>query len=100
MDKKNTGKLGRYCEMVATLWLLRQGYEVFDNVSPNGPIDLIAVHPSTGEVIKIDVKKLSVSGRKYVAGAVRRTDLGVVLLYVHGDECYWTKEAALEAFNS
>lgn len=47
---------GRFAEVRAHLWLLEQGYEVFDNISPCGPADTIAWNHDTGEVLLIDVK--------------------------------------------
>lgn len=53
IDKKHKGTLA---ELVVSSWLLEQGYEVFRNVSPHGPIDIIARHPITGLLDLIDVK--------------------------------------------
>lgn len=47
---------GAYNELVATVWLLKQGYDVFRNISAHGPIDLIAVNRISGETILFDVK--------------------------------------------
>lgn len=51
--KKHKGALG---ELEVTCWLLKQGYEVFRNVSPFGAADIISRNPSTGELTLIDVK--------------------------------------------
>ncbi len=56
MDKKHKGATS---ELIATTWLLKQGYEVFRNVSPHGKIDIIAIHPDTGEILYIDVKTIA-----------------------------------------
>ncbi len=53
MDKKHRGA---HSELVATAWLLSQGYEVFRNVSPHGIADVIAVNFAAGEHLWIDVK--------------------------------------------
>lgn len=37
------GMTGAHNELLATVWLLKQGFEVFRNVSAHGPIDLIAM---------------------------------------------------------
>ena len=58
MDKKHKGAAS---ELIATAWLLKQGYEVFRNVSQHGKIDLIAIHPETDEIKSIDVKTLAES---------------------------------------
>ena len=48
---------GAHNELVATVWLLRQGYEVFRNVSMHGAVDLVAI--KDGKVELFDVKKSS-----------------------------------------
>lgn len=52
MDKKHKGSLA---ELLACAWLLRQGYEVFRNVSQHGVADLIAWQPNT-EPILVEVR--------------------------------------------
>ena len=54
MDKKHKGA---FAELKATAWLLQQGYEVFRNVSPFRPYNIIAI--KEGIMEKIDVKTLS-----------------------------------------
>jgi hypothetical protein len=49
----NTGKKGAIAELIASAWLLKQGYEVFRNTSQNGIFDIIAI--KNNEVKKIDV---------------------------------------------
>ncbi len=34
---------GAIGELIATIWLLKQGYEVYRNVSASGKFDLIAI---------------------------------------------------------
>jgi|SRR5579864_1212852 len=46
--------LGAQSELIAAAWLLDKGYEVFQNVSPHGHIDLVAIR--NGSVYMIDVK--------------------------------------------
>ena len=50
-----TATLGTKNELIAAAWLISQGYEVFRNLSPVGPVDLIAMQKD-GKIIKIDVK--------------------------------------------
>jgi Holliday junction resolvase-like predicted endonuclease len=57
--KVNTSHVGRLAEMRAMVWLVDQGYEVFDNISRTGPIDIVAVKKATGEILLLDVKKVS-----------------------------------------
>ena len=49
-------KVGDVNELKATIKFLKEGYWVFRNVSPKGPIDMVIVNEKTGEVRKIDVK--------------------------------------------
>ncbi len=46
MEKKHKGAAS---ELIATVWLLKKGYEVFRNVSSHGTVDIIAKNPKTNE---------------------------------------------------
>ena len=50
----STHKRGAINELVACTWLLKQGYQVFRNVTPDGRIDIIS--EKDGVLTKIDVK--------------------------------------------
>jgi hypothetical protein len=50
MDKKH---IGAHSELAACAWLLRNGYEVYRNVSPHGLVDVIAT--KDGKIYKFDV---------------------------------------------
>ena len=52
-DKQKVGDISAHR---AVIKFLKEGYWVFRNVSPRGPIDMILVHEKTGNVRKIDVK--------------------------------------------
>lgn len=52
----SNGTKGAVAEYVASIWLIRQGYDVFRNMSPNGIADIIARKWSTDETLFIDVK--------------------------------------------
>ena len=52
-DKQKVGDIN---EHRAAIKFMKEGYWVFRNVSPKGPIDMVLVHEKTGEVRKIDVK--------------------------------------------
>ena len=49
-------KIRDISEHKAAIKFMKEGYWVFRNVSPKGPIDMVLVHEKTGEVRKIDVK--------------------------------------------
>ena len=83
---------------MATVWLLKHGYEVFRNVSSSGPADLVAWDTITGEKLLIDCKKLSTNiqkGKEYQGWGSRSEEqakMGVWLLVVDiktGD-CFWS----------
>jgi hypothetical protein len=51
-------KKGTLSELVCTMELVREGYDVFVPVADRGPVDLVAVHHVTGNIRLIDVKTL------------------------------------------
>lgn len=66
IHKKHKGSLS---EHIACIWLLKQGYEVFRNISQAGIADILAFKDD--EIIKIDVKTAMVnqkSGTVYCSG--------------------------------
>ena len=80
---------GQHSEFVAAAWLIKQNYLVYIKTQDNDPIDLIAVDRETGEVLKLDVKSVSIrkSGPKKGYRISRivsdyQNQLGVKLLYV------------------
>jgi len=75
-------------EMTATIWLMTQGYQVFKNVCPSGPIDLIAIRDT--EIIRIDVKTATL--KRQADGVMRynaafltqeQESIGVKMLLAH-----------------
>jgi hypothetical protein len=79
MDRKH---LGSYNEMIATLWLMERGYEVFRNVSAHGLIDLVAL--KDGVFTKFDVK-MAYSQVQPVKLTQAQMDAGVIGLKVYPD---------------
>jgi hypothetical protein len=51
VDRKH---IGAHHELIAIIWLLKQGFEVFRNVSQHGIIDIIAIKGN--ETLRLDVK--------------------------------------------
>lgn len=76
----STGHKGAQSELMACAWLLEHGYDVFRNVAPTGPIDLVAFDWKTKSIILIDVKSVA-SARP----SPEQKDLGVTFLYVMPD---------------
>jgi hypothetical protein len=56
MQKHDKGTLS---ELICTKELVLEGYDVFWPVADRGPVDIIAIHPATGNIRLIDVKTLS-----------------------------------------
>ena len=86
MDQKH---IGAHNELLATVWLLKRGYEVFRNISQHGDIDLIAL--KDGKAIHLDVKAAQYTVDGY-PGTVkikpRQIEAGVKVLMVYPDgEC-------------
>ena len=50
---------GLESEFIAASWLTKNNYTIYWKTQDMDPIDLVAVHRSTGKVLKIDVKTAS-----------------------------------------
>jgi hypothetical protein len=72
---------GAWAELVACGWLLKEGYEVYRNVSDRGLCDVLATR--NGEYFKFDVKII----KETVVAKLSRaqTESGVLLLGVYHD---------------
>ncbi len=111
-DQAHTHRQGAYSELAAAVYLLKQGYEVFRNLSPCGPVDLVAIRDD--EILQIDVKSTRIyrhwrgpdgakatnhdrrfsvqPSKKRTKAQIRR---GVRILYVVGDVCGFSIEELL-----
>lgn len=83
---KHTDK-GVIAELLGITWLVDKGYWVFQNMAPQGPIDVIAVHQKTGKILLLDMKTLSrdKSRGNCIRSRILSTkarELGVQLMYV------------------
>lgn len=78
---------GAMNEMLASGFLLARGYDVFRNVSSQGPADLVAVNWDTGERLNIDVKSaaFSVGSRDGRETLERAAKLGICIMVVGND---------------
>ena len=89
---------GAICELTACAWLLKNGYEVFRNVSPTGKADLIALKDN--QTILIDVTKAkkyydkdgNLSFGKNVIKEKKCNKFNIKVLYVLDDYCFFAKE--------
>jgi|TARA_R110000803_G_C11736907_1_gene290461 hypothetical protein len=80
----------------AIIHFLNEGYLVFENISEQGPIDIIIVNPENGKATFIDVKtnkpKLhNKSGDQGGKLKPKQKELGVRLCYVKGEEVWLPK---------
>lgn len=81
---------GMMSETKAQFKLLKQGYHVYVNYAGSGPIDLVAVHPDTGEIRLIDVKTLSKrkdGSRIHRVPKQHQKEIGVEIMEIDIDEC-------------
>ena len=83
---------GQRSEFLAAAWLISINYLVYVKTQDNDPIDLVAVHRNTGDVLKLDVKTVSFrkTGRRKgdrINRVVNKNQkkIGVTLLYVYND---------------
>ena len=82
---------GQRSEFLAAAWLISINYLVYVKTQDNDPIDLVAVHRNTGEVLKLDVKTVSYRKTGRVGYRINRVlnkhqkKIGVTLLYVYPD---------------
>ena len=89
---------GQHSEFIAAAWLISKNYLVYFKTQDCDPIDLVAVHRTTGRVLKLDVKTVSIrkTGPKKGCRINRvinncQKKIGVKLLYVHNDgRCSFT----------
>lgn len=90
MKRRNWNKhASARSELIAAAWLLKNGYEVFKNVSAHGIIDIVAI--KDGTVLLLDVKtKNSRLSKEQAAAGVK------FLIYDENDNCYidWNPKAA------
>lgn len=93
MEKKYKGSAS---ELIATVWLLKKGYEVFRNVSPHGTVDIIAKNPRTAECIFIDVTTIMKHKRKdgsisynYIKNIDNNPYINAVVVDIEANKVYW-----------
>ena len=90
---KSTSSFGTYGELFVCNYFINLGLEVFRNISPTGPVDIVVLNTETGKSILVDVKAAR-------SGYIRKCD-GVLtypveiklrednvwqILYFHGED--------------
>lgn len=81
LSKVERKHLGAHNELFATAWLLREGYEVFRNVSAHGAVDIVAIKDGVVEMLDVKAKQYNTIVRLTAA----QRELGVKLLAVYPD---------------
>lgn len=62
MDSNHShNRIGDITEVSLASQLMAEGWEVFRNMGSDGPVDMIALNPFTGEVRYIDAKRPSIT---------------------------------------
>lgn len=83
-----TAQIGAVSELEMCAYYIREGYEVFRNVSASGPADIIVWKPETGEFHIIDIKSYvnSTAPGNYITNEERKRDFKVkVVPYNYND---------------
>lgn len=84
---------GAVAELKACAWLLKNGYEVFRNVSATGKADLVAYKDD--ELILIDVttgrfKRDGITHAEYFSKEKKAYENNIKVLYVYNDYCIFS----------
>lgn len=98
MDKKHKGARA---ELLAITFLLKEGYEVFRNVSPHGLIDIVAL--KGGVSVHFDVKTAQITsdgGKRLMARlSLEQVSAGVKCINVYDDDAVvidWSPQASFK----
>jgi len=84
------GMKGTISELICARELVQEGYDVFTAVADRGLVDIVAIHPVTGNIRLVDVKTLSrrtadnTKIQRYITPAQKR--IGVEIIEVDLDE--------------
>lgn len=88
---KSPSSFGAYGELFVCNYFINLGLEVFRNVSPAGPVDLVIYNTETKKSLLIDVKStrsgyIKANGvQSFPTGPKFRDDGVWQILYVHGE---------------
>lgn len=96
---------GAINELIATAWLMKQGYDVFRNQSPRGRADLVATKWDESGWLAVDVKSEGFDldgftpmneGQRQAALAYRESDIRYLVVKDTG-ECFWYDDVQSQA---
>jgi hypothetical protein len=91
----NTSKKGAAGELIACIWLLRKGYDVYRNIAPSGKVDIIALKGSIVHYIDDGfITKNSYDNypdtKKHIAAQYQKENKNIKILYVlDNGSCVW-----------
>lgn len=100
---KSCSSFGAYGELFACNYFIGLGLEVFRNVSPAGPVDIVVLNTETNKSVLVDVKAtrsvyIRTDGTlKFPNGPKLRDDGVWQILYVHGDNAVRLPDGFWEA---
>lgn len=101
--KHSPSRVGDISEMDICLRFMRDGWEVFRNVGSSGPIDLVVVNTTSGNVMLLDSKTPTVNHRKdgittIQAGKLtdEQKNMGVKLIAAYQDKVFIRKDRIKE----
>lgn len=92
MDKKHKGALA---ELKACAWLLKQGYEVYRNVSPFGPYDIVAWKNAKFETIDVKTASSYITKKgelRYYHPERAQEDAKLIVYGYETDEFWWEED--------
>lgn len=85
-EKPSSSANGTQSELVAALWLMKQGYEVFRNLAPVGPVDLVGLKDGKTELFDVKTAYRAQDGRPVRAKFTQKQkELGVKCICVFAD---------------
>ena len=85
---------GSCSELIAVIWFLNNGYDVFRNVSAHGKCDIIAEKDST--ITKVDVKTATNrNGNLFCAGQTKeqkKENIKILMVDPANNKCAWRED--------
>ena len=95
MGVKGTSRTGDISEYEVAIYFLKNGYEVFRNMSCTGLVDLVVICPKTKEILLYDVKTTTTYTDKDGVTTIyantsseEQRKLGVEIAGLHKDKLY------------
>lgn len=88
---KSPSSFGAYGELFVCNYFINLGLEVFRNITPSGPVDIVIYNAETQKLLLLDVKSTRTvyiradGAESFPNGPKLRSDGVWQILYVHGD---------------